>query len=34
LFRVGGQYLTGKSPQLEFPTEDEEQLGVGVWYDF
>jgi hypothetical protein len=34
LFRVGGQYLTGKSPQLEFPTEDEEQLGLGVWYDF
>jgi hypothetical protein len=34
LFRAGAHFLTGKSPQLEFPFADEEQIGFGVWYDF
>jgi hypothetical protein len=34
LFRVGLHYLTGPSPQFQFFRESEEQLGVGVWYDF
>jgi Protein of unknown function (DUF1207) len=34
LFRVGLHYLTGPSPQYQFFRDSEEQLGVGVWYDF
>ena len=34
LFRVGLHYLTGPSPQFQFFRDSEEQLGIGVWYDF
>jgi hypothetical protein len=34
LFRVGVHYLTGPSPQFQFFRDSEEQLGIGVWYDF
>jgi hypothetical protein len=34
LLRVGVHYLTGHSPQFQFFRDSEEQLGVGVWYDF
>lgn len=34
LFRVGVQYLNGHSPQYEFFTLHEEQIGAGIWYDF
>ncbi len=34
LLRVGVHYLTGPSPQFQFFRDSEEQLGVGVWYDF
>lgn len=32
--RLGGQYYSGKSSQFQFYTRSEQQLGVGVWYDF
>lgn len=32
--RLGGQYYNGKSSQFQFYTRNEQQLGVGVWYDF
>ncbi len=34
LLRVGLQYLNGKSIQYEFYDTFEQQLGLGVWYDF
>ena len=34
LLRVGLHYLTGPSPQFQFFRDSEEQLGIGVWYDF
>jgi hypothetical protein len=34
LFRIGIQYLDGKSPQGEFFQHHEEQIGVGIWYDY
>jgi hypothetical protein len=34
LLRLGVHYLTGPSPQYEFFADSEEQLGVGLWYDF
>ena len=34
LFRVGAHYLNGKSPQLEFFDDHEEQIGLGLWYDY
>jgi Protein of unknown function (DUF1207) len=34
LLRVGVHYFTGHSPQFQFFRDSEEQLGVGVWYDF
>jgi hypothetical protein len=34
LLRVGVQYLTGPSPQYQFFRDSEEQIGVGIWYDF
>jgi hypothetical protein len=34
LFRVGVQYLNGKSPQGEFFNRHEEQVGFGMWYDY
>ena len=33
-FRVGMQYFNGMSDQYQFFREFEEQIGVGVWYDF
>lgn len=32
--RLGGQYYNGKSSQFQFYTKNEQQLGIGVWYDF
>jgi hypothetical protein len=32
--RIGGQYYNGKSNQFEFFPRNEQQLGVGLWYDF
>jgi hypothetical protein len=34
VLRVGLHYLTGPSPQFQFFRDSEEQLGIGVWYDF
>ncbi|HUT92570.1 MAG TPA: DUF1207 domain-containing protein [Thermoguttaceae bacterium] len=34
LFRFGLHYFNGKSDQYQFFTEHEEQIGLGVWYDF
>ena len=34
LLRTGLHYYNGKSPQFSFFDEFEEQLGVGLWYDF
>jgi hypothetical protein len=34
LFRVGLHYHNGKSPQYEFFDRHEEQIGVGIWYDY
>jgi hypothetical protein len=34
LARVGLQYLNGKSNQGEFFDDFEEQVGVGLWYDY
>jgi hypothetical protein len=33
-FRFGAQYYNGKSSQFEFFNTSEQQLGVGIWYDF
>lgn len=32
--RVGAQYYNGKTSQFEFFDESEQQLGMGIWYDF
>ncbi len=32
--RLGAQYYNGKSNQFQFYTRNEQQLGIGVWYDF
>jgi hypothetical protein len=34
LLRVGLQYVNGPSPMYEFYQDFEEQIGVGLWYDF
>jgi hypothetical protein len=34
LFRVGLHYLNGKSNQFQFLDEDEQQIGLGIWYDY
>jgi len=34
LFRAGVHYHNGKSPQYEFFNQNEEQIGVGIWYDY
>lgn len=34
LLRVGVQYYVGKSSQLSFYDDYEEQFGIGLWYDF
>jgi hypothetical protein len=33
-FRFGAQYYNGKSSQFEFFDRYEQQLGLGIWYDF
>jgi hypothetical protein len=32
--RIGAHYFTGKSSQFQFFDNSEQQIGVGVWYDF
>lgn len=32
--RLGGHYYNGKSSQFQFFRASEEQIGMGVWYDF
>ena len=34
LFRFGLNYFNGMSDQYQFFTEHEEQIGVGLWYDY
>ena len=34
LLRFGVLYFNGKSDQYQFSTEHEEQIGVGMWYDY
>lgn len=34
LFRMGLQYFTGKSDQFEFYDQDEDKVGLGIWYDY
>jgi hypothetical protein len=34
LFRVGAHYFNGKSDQYQFVNQSEEQIGLGLWYDF
>jgi hypothetical protein len=33
-FRLGAQYYNGKSSQFQFFDQAEEQIGLGLWYDF
>ena len=33
-FRIGGQYVTGKSDEYEFFHQSESRMGWGLWYDF
>ena len=33
-FRIGAQYLNGKSPQFEFFNKFEQYFSFGLWYDF
>jgi hypothetical protein len=32
--RFGGHYFNGKSSQFQFFDNWEEQMGLGLWYDF
>ena len=32
--RIGAQYYNGKSSQMQFFRQSEEQIGMGLWYDF
>jgi hypothetical protein len=34
LFRIGMQYFNGMSEQCQFYNQFEEQIGLGIWYDF
>ena len=34
VFRLGGHYYNGKSSQSQFFDTSEEQVGMGLWYDF
>ena len=34
LLRVGLHWLNGKSPQFEFFDQSEQQIGLGIWYDY
>ncbi|MGD9633659.1 MAG: DUF1207 domain-containing protein [Pirellulales bacterium] len=33
-FRIGGHYYNGKSSQAQFFQTSEQQIGIGLWYDF
>jgi hypothetical protein len=33
-FRIGGHYYNGKSSQSQFYFTSEQQIGLGLWYDF
>jgi hypothetical protein len=33
-FRIGGHYYNGKSSQSQFYNTSEQQIGMGLWYDF
>lgn len=33
-FRLGLHYMNGKSTQYQFFGQNEEQIGLGIWYDF
>lgn len=33
-FRIGGHYYNGKSSQAQFFRTSEQQIGMGLWYDF
>jgi Protein of unknown function (DUF1207) len=33
-FRIGVQYINGKSTQYEFYNQFEQRIGWGIWYDF
>lgn len=34
MLRTGVHYMTGKSTQYQFFRDSEQQIGVGVWYDY
>lgn len=34
VFRVGAHYLNGQSDEYQFHTEHEDQIGIGLWYDY
>jgi hypothetical protein len=34
VFRLGGHYYVGQSSQFQFYDKFEEQIGIGLWYDF
>ena len=34
LMRLGLEYFNGKSEQYQFTNDYEQQIGVGLWYDF
>jgi hypothetical protein len=34
VFRIGAHYYTGHSSQSQFYKNSEEQIGIGLWYDF
>ena len=34
LLRIGLHYFNGKSLQYSFFNEHEQQLGLGIWYDY
>ena len=34
LFRMGMHYMTGKNLMYEFFRQSEDQIGMGLWYDF
>ena len=34
LLRTGLHYFNGKSDQMQFLTQREQQIGMGIWYDF
>jgi hypothetical protein len=34
MLRIGAQYYNGKSSQFQFYDTAEEQIGLGLWYDF